>query len=77
MPHARRRIDHGVDESGAIGRTLPSSARHFNDIWVFLAGPTVGALLALAVTVAIRPHRNQDEHEAAQGEGEDATVSEA
>jgi hypothetical protein len=41
---------------------------------VFLTGPTVGALLALAVTVVLRPHRNQDEHEAAQGEDPDTTV---
>jgi Major intrinsic protein len=45
---------------------------YFNDIWVFLAGPTVGALIALAVTVVLRPHRNQDEREAAQGEATDA-----
>lgn len=47
---------------------------YFTDIWVFLTGPTVGALLALAVTVVLRPHRNQDEHEAAQGEDPDTTV---
>ena len=47
---------------------------YFNDIWVFLAGPTVGALVALAVTVVLRPHRNQDEHEAAQGEDSDTTI---
>ena len=45
---------------------------YFDDLWVFLAGPTVGALIALAVTVVLRPHRNRDEHEAAQGESTDA-----
>jgi aquaporin Z len=45
---------------------------YFNDIWVFLAGPTVGALVALAVTVVFRPNRNQDEYDAAQGEAADA-----
>ena len=46
--------------------------RHFKDLWVFLAGPTVGAVVALVVTVVLRPHRNQDEHEAAQGESPEA-----
>jgi aquaporin Z len=45
---------------------------YFSDIWVFLVGPTVGALVALAVTVVLRPHRNRDEHQAAQGEATDA-----
>jgi aquaporin Z len=46
----------------------------FTDVWVFLAGPTAGALLALAVTVVLRPHRNQDEREAAQGEDSGAAT---
>ncbi|MGZ4772092.1 MAG: aquaporin [Ilumatobacteraceae bacterium] len=37
------------------------------DLWVFVAGPTTGALVALALTVGLRPHRSADEREAAQG----------
>jgi aquaporin Z len=61
-----------MNPARSLGPALVSGA--FNDIWVFLAGPTVGALLALAVTVVLRPHRNQDEHRAAQGEPADAAV---
>jgi aquaporin Z len=38
------------------------------DLWVFLVGQVVGALAALAIVVGLRPHRNDDETEAAQGE---------
>jgi MIP family channel proteins len=43
------------------------AARVFDNLWVFVAGPVVGALVALAITVALRPHRNTDEFKAAQG----------
>jgi aquaporin Z len=62
-----------MNPARSVGPALVSV--YFDDIWVFLAGPTVGAMVALAVTVAIRPHRNEDEHQAAQGEGADATAS--
>jgi MIP family channel proteins len=39
----------------------------FDNLWVFVTGPVVGALVALAITVALRPHRNTDEFKAAQG----------
>ena len=42
-------------------------AGEFSDLWVFVAGPVVGALVALAITVGLRPHRNRDEFEAARG----------
>jgi aquaporin Z len=38
------------------------------DLWVFVAGPVSGALAALCLTVVLRPHRNEDESDAAQGE---------
>ena len=39
------------------------------DLWVYLAGPTLGSMAALAITVVLRPHRNPDERQAAQGDG--------
>ena len=39
-----------------------------NDLWVYLAGPAIGSMVALAITVVLRPHRNPDEREAAQGD---------
>lgn len=42
-------------------------AGEFNDLRVFVAGPVVGALAALAITVGLKPHRNRDEFEAARG----------
>lgn len=42
-------------------------AAEFNDLWLFVAGPVVGALAALAIMVGLRPHRNRDEFEAARG----------
>ena len=38
------------------------------DLWVFLVGPIVGAMAALAIVVGLRPHRSADEREAALGE---------
>lgn len=43
-------------------------ARVFDDLWVFVAGPVVGAIAALGLVVALRPHRNEDEQEAAEGD---------
>ena len=37
------------------------------NLWIFVAGPISGAILALAITVGLRPHRNEDEFEAADG----------
>jgi glycerol uptake facilitator-like aquaporin len=39
------------------------------DLWVYVAGPIVGALAAVGVVAIIRPHRNEDEFQAAEGEG--------
>ncbi len=36
-------------------------------LWVYVSGPAAGALVALAITVGLRPHRSADEFEAAQG----------
>lgn len=38
------------------------------DLWVYLAGPTMGSMVALAITAVLRPHRSPDEREAAQGD---------
>ena len=43
-------------------------AGRWTDLWVFVLGPLVGAMVALLVTVGLRPHRSADEREAAQGE---------
>ena len=38
-------------------------------LWVYVAGPVVGAALALLLASALHPHRTQGEHAAAQGDG--------
>ncbi len=38
------------------------------DLWVYVAGPFVGALVGLAIVCVLRPHRNADEFEAAEGD---------
>lgn len=54
-----------MNPARSVGPAVAAAA--FDDLWVFVAGPVVGALAALGITVALRPHRNRDEHEAAQG----------
>jgi aquaporin Z len=54
-----------MNPARSVGPALAAGA--FDGLWVFVAGPVVGALAALVITVALRPHRNRDEHEAAQG----------
>jgi aquaporin Z len=56
-----------MNPARSIGPAVASG--QFKDLWVFVSGPVVGALAALAITVGLRPHRNRDEHEAAQGRG--------
>ena len=39
------------------------------DLWIYILGPAIGALAALAIVTVLRPRRNPDEHQAAEGEG--------
>jgi aquaporin Z len=54
-----------MNPARSVGPAIVSGV--FGDLWVFVAGPVVGALAALAITVGLRPHRNRDEFEAARG----------
>jgi len=38
------------------------------DLWVYVVGPFAGALVGLGIACLLRPHRNPDEFEAAQGD---------
>jgi aquaporin Z len=38
------------------------------DVWIYLAGPIVGGLVAVLVCTALHPHRTRGEHEAAEGD---------
>ena len=43
-------------------------AQHLDRIWVYLVGPAIGAVAAVALSYLLHPRRNPDEAVAAQGE---------
>jgi aquaporin Z len=43
-------------------------ARHFDHIWVYAAGPAIGALVAVALSYVLHPRTTNGESTAAQGE---------
>ncbi|MCU1401208.1 MAG: hypothetical protein JWN62_4317 [Acidimicrobiales bacterium] len=42
-------------------------AGDFHNLWVFLVGPTMGAVAALGIVAVLHPRANTDEQEAAEG----------
>jgi len=44
-------------------------AGHFDNLWVFIAGPLAGAAVGLGVVTVLRPRANLDEARAATGGG--------
>jgi aquaporin Z len=43
-------------------------AGHWTDAWVFVAGPALGAVIAVAATAILHPVKSQEEVDAAEGE---------
>lgn len=39
---------------------------HFQNLWIFIAGPLTGAVIGLTLVTVIRTRSNDDEHTAAQ-----------
>jgi aquaporin Z len=56
-----------MNPARSIGPALV--AAHFVNLWVFIAGPILGALAATALSWGLHPHRHVDEEEAAEGDG--------
>ena len=39
-------------------------------MWLYLVGPTIGSICAVALSFALHPHHDREEKDAAQGGGE-------
>ena len=64
-----------LNPARSFGPALVSG--NFTDLWVFVAGPFLGASLGLSVVTLVRPKANVDEREAAEGKSEDEEASPA
>jgi len=55
-----------MNPARALGPQLV--AGYWTHAWVYLAGPTLGALVAVAITAMLHPVKSEDEVDAAEGE---------
>ena len=57
-----------MNPARSVGPALVAGAT--KDLWLYVAGPVLGALVAVALATFLHPHRTRAEHEAAEGDGE-------
>jgi len=53
-----------LNPARSLGPALVSG--HFQNLWIFIAGPLTGAVIGLTLVTVIRTRSNDDEHTAAQ-----------